>query len=124
VRTVPTEAETSRAILEYLAAERIFAFRINTAAFKVDQRFFRAHSLGKGAADILALPRMELTVIYADGRTDAMITIPTWIEVKSPTGKQSPEQKTFEFDMRSRGHTYLLARSVDDVIKVVTGLRK
>lgn len=37
------------------------------------------------------------------------------IEVKTPTGRQSPEQVKFENMIRRMGGLYVLARSVDDV---------
>src|SRR5437660_55122 len=61
VRLQSTEAETQRAILELLAAYRVYAFRLNTAAIKTEGRFFRAHSAGAGAADIFALPVIHTT---------------------------------------------------------------
>ncbi len=38
-----------------------------------------------------------------------------FIEVKTLTGRQSPEQIQFQKDCESHGVKYLLARSVDDV---------
>lgn len=111
------EGNVQRAILDLLTAKHIFAFRLNTAAVKVEGRFFRAHSLGKGAADILAFPRLELKVEYADGRTEAMIIVPLWIEVKAANGVQSPEQRSFALHVRTLGHDYLLAYSVEDVAR-------
>ena len=39
------------------------------------------------------------------------------IEVKTPTGKQSPEQKHIEIAMHTAGCVYILARGLDDVIQ-------
>ena len=100
-----TEANTQAAVLELLAAHNIFAFRLNTAGIKVGERFFRAHSLGPGAADILALPLLHCGFV------------PTWIEVKSPTGRLSPEQISFRGHVESLGHTYLLVNSIDQVLE-------
>lgn len=39
------------------------------------------------------------------------------IEVKTEIGKQSAEQKEFEYQFVSNGGRYVIARSVDDIIK-------
>lgn len=38
------------------------------------------------------------------------------IEVKSKNGRQSEEQKLFEFNIKKNGGHYLLARSLEEVI--------
>lgn len=40
----------------------------------------------------------------------------TAVEIKTPTGRQSPEQKRFENLVISRGGEYVILRSVDDAI--------
>lgn len=116
MRLHATESEVQRSILELLTVLRIFAFRINTAAFKVDKRFFRSHSLGPGAADILALPTIEYQVMFADGLTESRFVQPLWIETKkSHGGKQSEDQRSFELHVRHLGHSYLLADSAETV---------
>jgi len=105
MRLTSTESETQKAILDYLAARKIFALRLNTGTFQNGKRFIRAHSAGAGAADILAFPvRVQRNAIH-----------PLWIEVKSAKGKQSAEQKSFQQKVLSEGHLYCLARSVEDV---------
>lgn len=111
MRIHATEAETQKAILELLAAHNIFAFRLNTAAFKVGKRFFRAHSLGPGAADILAI------LNWNHCNMCGQIVSAFWIECKSADGKQTPEQKNFQQHVESLGHWYVVAKSQDDVIK-------
>lgn len=83
--------------LEWLAQRRVFAWRNNTGAFAVDRRYIRyGHP---GSSDILGVYR---------GRFLA-------IEVKSPTGKQSPDQKIFQRMVEKNGGIYLLVRSVDEL---------
>jgi hypothetical protein len=130
VRITPTEVETQRAILEYLQVSGIFAGRLNTGGGRVDGRPVLSHSFGKGCADILAFVTLRRVIWKNDkafgmdtkhecGRTEVIADsfIPLWIEVKSPTGKQSPEQKSFQEHVESLGHTYLLVRSIDEVLK-------
>lgn len=57
----------------------------------------------KGIPDIL---------IISKGRTIAM-------EVKTPTGKQSKEQKLVEESFKKQGQEYHVVRSLEDAIKVV-----
>lgn len=45
------------------------------------------------------------------------------IEVKSPTGRQSPEQKLFEGLVKSKGGIYLMPRSVDDALRMIAEVR-
>ena len=100
-----TEANTQAAVLELLAAHNIFAGRLNTGAGFIDGRPIQHHTFGKGCADILALPLLHCGFI------------PTWIEVKSPTGRLSPEQISFRGHVESLGHTYLLVNSIDQVLE-------
>jgi len=120
MRLAATEAETLRAIMDYLAVERIFAFRINTAAMRTEGRFFRAHSLGAGCPDILALPEDQSCDDFGNTRNSCL---PTWIEVKALGRKQSPEQISFQVDVERRGHKYVLAYSLDDVIRALGAFR-
>lgn len=100
------ESFVLEAILDYLAAEHILAFRLNTGAVKTEGRFIRFGT--PGMADIIASP--VLPWMYG-------ISCPRflWIESKAPTGKQSELQKSFQRQVEEAGHSYLIAKSVDDV---------
>ena len=41
--------------------------------------------------------------------------IPTWIETKSPNGKQSEFQKSFQKQVEDEGHMYILAKTLEAV---------
>ena len=41
------------------------------------------------------------------------------IEIKTPKGKQSPEQKAFEYSALIEGYEYKIARSLDEFIAIV-----
>ena len=94
------ESEIQRAILDYLASKGILAFRQNTGAmageYNGKKRFMRFGV--PGMADILAF-----------------VPVPLWIEVKTPTGKQSEYQRSFQAQVQAYGHRYILARCVEDV---------
>ena len=121
------EQDLQNTILQYLALEKVWAIRINTSTMIVEdangkKRPVRSHSGGKGIADIQALVQVGW------GRVDTVhgtlgLCVPLWIEVKSSTGKQSSEQRSFELDVVTRGHRYLIARSIEDVIKTLREVR-
>lgn len=97
------EKVIQKLILNYLAANRIFVFRVNTMGV-YDQRRKTYRQLSgfslRGVADILG--------IMPGGRFLA-------VEVKAAKGRQSPDQKHFEELVKRAGGIYVLARSIDDV---------
>jgi hypothetical protein len=105
------EGAVLKAILGYLAARHILAYRMNTLAMPTadGKRFIKAGV--PGMADILAFPNY----IEPVARKGFQFTVPTWIEVKSATGKQSDLQKSFQAQVEAEGHKYILARSIEDV---------
>jgi hypothetical protein len=120
VRILPTEAETQKAVMELLAAHRIFAGRINTGGGFVNGRPVQSHTFGKGCADILAFPRMCEECVKQD-QSHGHFT-PLWIECKAPGKNQRPEQVTFQQHVESLGHKYLLVDSVDQVVEWIKTL--
>lgn len=118
-----TEKEIQATILHYLAIERIFALRLNSSSFvqeyKGKKRIVRAHSGGKGVADIMAIIPYGRCGSCEFSGVKAIL----WIEVKGPKGKQSPEQESFQQDVERRGHRYIVARSLEDVTRELRYLR-
>ncbi len=51
----------------------------------------------------------DLIVVLPDGKV-------LFLEVKTPTGKQSDNQIKFQNRVESLGHRYVIVRSVDDVV--------
>ena len=96
------ERDVIRQLLDYLAARRRFAIRLNTGSFYEAGRAFRAHNLGPGVADIL---------VPAPGSV--------WIEAKAPEGRLRPSQVLFESRVTEAGFKYVVARSIDDLAGVV-----
>lgn len=114
------EGAIQRAILQYLAARHVLAFRMNTGAvhseYKGKSRFMRFGV--PGMADILAFPKIQQSDITGYGRGAGLIyEVPAimWIEVKAENGKQSELQKSFQKQVEEQGHRYILARSIEDV---------
>jgi hypothetical protein len=101
------EGYVQSAILDYLDAKHVLAFRMNTGAVKLASGFVRFGV--KGMADIIAfgntrMPRLPRVI---------------WIECKAAGGRQSEEQKSFQAQVEEAGHTYIVARSIDDVAVVL-----
>lgn len=95
-----TESHIQHAILKAWGAHpRLRIARVNTGAAMVKGRLVRFGV--PGTADIMGL-------IAPTGRMLA-------IEVKTATGKQRPEQATFQRVVTSMGGLYILARSLTDV---------
>lgn len=105
------EAATLRACMDVLGAHRIWWMRMNVGAVKSGNRFFR---FGRpGMADILAMYyRLEK---YDCGHNHAAHVV-LWIECKSETGRQRPEQKEFQAEVEGKGHSYLIVRKPEDLI--------
>jgi hypothetical protein len=110
---VAKEADLQKLIIDWLTAKRIWHERRNTGAMKGSHKgkgwFVR---FGKpGVADIMATRHP----IFAE----FLHPIVYWIEVKAPKGVQSPEQKAFQAEVEAQGMKYILARSLEDVQKVL-----
>lgn len=112
-RAIKPEAAVQKAVLDLLAAERVYALRLNTIAVRTREgRPLWSHSGGPGVADIVAFPHIALPV--AEMRRQVAVL---WIECKSPDGRQTPQQREFQSDMTGRGMHYLLARGPEDVYR-------
>lgn len=46
-----------------------------------------------------------------------------YVEIKTPTGRQSPEQKTFQNKVERHGALYRIVRSVEDAYALLAELR-
>jgi hypothetical protein len=108
-----SEAAISRSIMDYLAAEHIFAVRMNSG-MRIGEhkgKKWAIHMNAPGTADILAFPRLSETL-------SGMIVLNPrvlWIEVKAADGKQSDLQKSFQAQVEAEGHRYVIVRSIEDV---------
>lgn len=113
------EKDVQKAILDWLAAKRILAFRMNTGVADYNGR--KVAFGVPGMADIVAFP--PLMVNYGCEACNTIYTSPMyrpyWFEVKAPKGKQSELQRSFQEQVESHGHRYILAKSLDDVIEAL-----
>jgi hypothetical protein len=98
-----SETEVQRAIMDYLKLRGIFAFRVNNippSMMRDGKRVFRSFGGMRGVADIIG--------IMPGGRLLA-------IEVKSETGRPSPDQVAFGEAINAAGGLWFVARGIEDV---------
>lgn len=89
-------------------------FRNNTGAIKdADGRLVR-FGLCRGSSDLIGFKPVTITPDMV-GKTVAVFTA---IEVKTPTGKATPEQIHFIERVKQLGGIAGIARSVDDVLAI------
>ena len=84
-------------------SESGIVIRMNTGLFKTATGAIIKQGI-KGLPDLLW--------IGPNGRT-------VWLEVKTPTGRASDEQKRFISKLQSMGHTAGIARSVEDALRLI-----
>jgi hypothetical protein len=103
------EKDVQRAILHYLTLRKVWHRRMNSGGAMVSGH--------KGKGQFVRYGSPGLPDILARGSTGAVV----WIEVKSPTGKQTGDQRKWQIDMERFGDIYILARSVEDVTALFEG---
>lgn len=106
------EQETVKAILELLRLHRIPAWRINTGAVKIQERFIRFAL--PGFADIIGVWRPLVEGPWKEPSRSAGGLFLA-IEVKSLTGVVSPAQAAFLAQVNAAGGKAFVARTLDDV---------
>lgn len=112
------EGTILKSILEYLSVIGMWHMRMNTGAMSGShnsKRWF-VKFCKPGTADILAIATSD-----KEWGKDKLQWV-VWFEVKTPTGKQSEEQKSFQAEVEAEGHAYHVVRSIEDV-KEVLGCR-
>lgn len=110
-----SEADIQMLIVRWLTQNGFYFFsvpnellgRLRGAAGYSRMARYKAMGLRAGVAD--------LVVLLPNGRT-------AFLEVKTPTGKQSEHQKDFQNMVEFLGFKYFLVRSVDDVEKALVGI--
>lgn len=98
------ESDIQRQITDWLTLHRYFWYRQNSGAMAGSHKGKRwfVRFAKPGAPDIVCV----INGIYVG------------IEVKNERGEQSQAQVDFEHELRRAGGIYVLARSLNDVIKV------
>lgn len=102
MRLKEAENDIQNAVCEWLKLKKIFFWRQNTGGvYDVSRQSFRKmpkYAL-KGVADIIALINHRAY----------------FLEIKTKKGRQSPEQKEFEKNVKENGSFYYIIRGVDDL---------
>ncbi len=89
-------------------------FRNNTGAIKDAEGRLVRFGLCKGSSDLIGFKPVTITPDMV-GRTVAIFTA---IEVKTPTGKPTPEQLHFIDRVKQLGGIAGVARSVEDALSI------
>lgn len=122
----PREQDTVKAIVDYLQMRGCLAWRMNTGAFKAEHAGkTRFHRFGvRGMSDIIGIAPWkawrcddkrcikELGGEHPHFTTEGRFLA---IEVKSATGKPTPEQVAFLSAVVKAGGIAFIARTLDDV---------
>lgn len=111
------EGAVLRAVMDWLAAMRIRAYRMQVGAVASEyagkKRFMRFGT--PGMADILAFPRERYAALGFPTSADFEYTVPCWIECKALKGRQSDLQKSFQKQVEADGQKYILVYSIEDI---------
>lgn len=122
-----SEADIKRAVEDYLQyAEnqgRLIFFRLNAGDFIEVRGGTRRRIKGspKGTADYLVLQGGNVQAQYLGqlkGEPHPICFV-IFIEVKSTTGKQQPDQKTFEFKVKEHNCRYHIIRSIEEIERIL-----
>jgi len=89
-------------------SQRQMLFHVNNKARNaIEGNKFKAMGVCKGISDlILILPGQVV-----------------FIELKTESGIQSPDQKIFQKKVESRGHRYMIIRSLEEFQAFISGIR-
>jgi hypothetical protein len=95
------ESEIQKAILEFLSASAVFYWRCNLGGV-------RRSGIGLTKNPMRGFPDVAGICPGSVGRLFA-------IEIKTPTGRLSDDQKKWEAKLKAAGVVYVIATSVEDV---------
>jgi len=117
-----SEAQIQKSIISYLNVRRILHNRINNGQFVLDgsgtDKYGRHRKVSKNRAvrcnSINGIPDIE-TFFTVKNEDKNILQIVIYLEVKSPTGRQSKDQKLFQSRIEEAGGFYFVVRSIEDV---------
>jgi hypothetical protein len=113
-----TEQTIQQRILLALGRGSRRIWRNNTGALRDERGQLVRYGLCKGSADLIGLTTVTITPDMV-GQTVAVFTA---IEVKSATGRPTPEQEAFLAMVRQAGGRAGIARSIEDAQRIADGL--
>lgn len=94
-------------------------FRNNVGLFTTDRGSKVRTGLCKGSSDLIGWTEILVTPSMVGQK----IAVFTAIEVKTPTGKVSKDQKNFNDTVRASGGISGVARSPEDAVKIIENYR-
>lgn len=110
------ESDVQKQILQWLTMKKIFHWRNNRGVARFGPRYVEFGGKN-GAPDIFAVDRCRLGIVPL---TDTFVPVIYAIEAKRASGgKHGPDQIKWQEEAERNGIVYVLARSLDDVIKVM-----
>ena len=120
-RLIPTEGDTLRAVIDFLEAQmalgNLVYIRIHPVRPFSDKfgnlKFAKVRPSQKGAPDLIAWKRKSY--LYAPQ------TISFAIEVKSPTGEMSDDQKKWQAKFEAIGGRYILVKDINSFLREFAG---
>ena len=86
-------------------------FRNNVGAIKDRNNRLVRYGLATGSADLIGWQSVVITEAMVGQRFARFVSI----EVKTPSGRLSPEQETWQAAVQKAGGIAVVARSVDDI---------
>jgi hypothetical protein len=89
----------------------IKTFRNNVGAIKDRNNRLIRYGLATGSADLIGWQSVVITEAMVGQRFARFLSV----EVKTPTGRLSPEQETWRQAVQKAGGIAVVARSVDDI---------
>ena len=112
-----TEQALQQRILLALGRGAARLWRNNTGMLRDQQGRPVRFGLCKGSADLIGYTTVTVTPEMVGQR----LAVFTAVEVKTPTGRPTPEQAAFLDHIRQAGGRAGIARSVDDAVRISEG---
>lgn len=111
-----TESEVSNEIRAALNTRENRAWRNNIAKIQVRGRWINYGIPGPGGSDLIGMHSMTIQPHHVGKRVAVFMAI----EVKSPTGKPSPEQVAFIEFVNEHGGIAGVARSAEEALTIIS----
>lgn len=102
---IKSEHQIQNEIRLWCGQHDIIAFRCNVGRVLTSQNIWFDTGLPSGFSDLLICIRGGKTI---------------FCECKTATGKQRPDQKEFEKTMTDFGYTYIVARSLEQFVQLIS----
>lgn len=109
------ESNTQKLIMLAMSDHGSIVWRNNTGVLKNEAGIPVRFGLCRGSSDLICITPLKITQEMV-GQTVGVFTA---VEVKTKTGRVSPEQQTFINAVRSAGGIAGVARSVEDALELI-----